>query len=150
MLRLARVSYSNQVHELLSRWRYRVAPPYLGQSLPDPGPDTCFCKLTYLNPPSTPFLIIILCLGTAPGHRVIFSTLESKVYFCPEKGYPLKLYFQIPCFFPVQRQIVPVQIYIICDYNITFSQQIWQYPISLESRNLQLEQTKFPVFWKNF
>ena len=33
-------------------------------------------------------------------------------------GYPLKLHFQIPCFFPVQRQICPVPIYVICDYHI--------------------------------
>ena len=33
-------------------------------------------------------------------------------------GYPLKLYFQIPCVFPVQSQIFPVPIYIICDYYI--------------------------------
>ena len=37
-------------------------------------------------------------------------------------GYPLKLYFQIPCifpvFFPVRPQIFPVPIYTICDYYI--------------------------------
>ena len=33
-------------------------------------------------------------------------------------GYPLKLYFQIPCFFPVRPQIFPGQIYIICEYYI--------------------------------
>ena len=33
-------------------------------------------------------------------------------------GYPLKLYFHIPCVFPVQSQIFPVPIYIICDYYI--------------------------------
>ena len=33
-------------------------------------------------------------------------------------GYPLKLYFQIPCVSPVQSQIFPVPIYIICDYYI--------------------------------
>ena len=33
-------------------------------------------------------------------------------------GYPLKLYFQIPCVFPVRPQIFPVPIYIICEYNI--------------------------------
>ena len=82
-------------------------------------------------------------------------------------GSPLKLYFQIPCIFPVfvplPPQIVPVPIYMICDYyihktdladistaassnkleifatNITIS-------FSFESGNLQLEQTKFPVF----
>ena len=30
--------------------------------------------------------------------------------------YPLKLYFQIPCVFPVQPRIFPVPIYIICEY----------------------------------
>ena len=33
-------------------------------------------------------------------------------------GYPLKLHFQIPCVFPVPRQIFPVTIYVICDYYI--------------------------------
>ena len=71
-----------------------------------------------------------------------------------------------PCVFPVKPQIFPVSIYIICDdylYNTD-----WQiYPASgkkmeifaanitisftfRESWNLQLEQTKFPVFWQNF
>ena len=79
-------------------------------------------------------------------------------------GYPLKLHFQIPCVFPVRQQIFPVSIYVICDYNIhktdladlsslnlfwRFSRKIWKYLLTLESGNLQLEQTKFPVFWKN-
>ena len=33
-------------------------------------------------------------------------------------GYPLKLYFQIPCVFPVRPQIFPVPIYIMCEYYI--------------------------------
>ena len=33
---------------------------------------------------------------------------------------------------------------------LTFSQQNSKYLLHLESRNLQLEQTKFPVFWQNF
>ena len=83
-------------------------------------------------------------------------------------GYPLKLHFQIPCFFPVRRQIFPVRrqifpvpIYVICDYYIHktdladlsslkknggFSRQISKYLLPLESGNLKLEQTKFPVF----
>ena len=32
----------------------------------------------------------------------------------------------------------------------TFSQQILKCILPLESGNLQLEQTKFPVFWQNF
>ena len=71
-----------------------------------------------------------------------------------------------PCFFLVQPQIIPVPIYMICNYyihktdladlssfwkkNLQFSRQIWQYPIPLESVDLQLQQTKFPVFWQNF
>ena len=73
-------------------------------------------------------------------------------------GYPLKLHFQIPCVFPVP-------IYVICDYYILktdwadfarfrflflFLRQILKYLLPLESGNLQLEQTKFPVFWQNF
>ena len=33
-------------------------------------------------------------------------------------GYPLKSHFQIPCVFPVQSQIFPVPILMICDYYI--------------------------------
>ena len=33
-------------------------------------------------------------------------------------GYLLKLHFQVPCVFPVRRQIFPVQIYMICDYYL--------------------------------
>ena len=68
-----------------------------------------------------------------------------------------------PCFFPVRRQIFPVPIYVICNYYIhktdladfssfkkQFSQPISKYLLPLESGNLQLEQTKFPVFWQNF
>ena len=120
-------------------------------------------------------------------------------------GYPLKLYFQIPCVFPVQPQIFPVPIYIICDYYIhktdladlssfwikmeiftanidfTLRKKLKNLPpppkkignckkrvplstylvtrpldrkhtflVALESGNLQLEQTKFPVFWQIF
>ena len=35
-----------------------------------------------------------------------------------QAGYPLKLYFEIPCAFPAWRQIFPVPIYIICEYYI--------------------------------
>ena len=81
-------------------------------------------------------------------------------------GYPLKLHFQIPCVFPVysvRRQFFPVPIYVICYYFIhktdladlsVFKKKIlWQilkYLLPIESRNLQLEQTKFLVFWQNF
>ena len=44
------------------------------------------------------------------------SDSPQRPYTCT--GYPLKLYFQIPCVFPVQSQIFPVPIYIICDYYI--------------------------------
>ena len=80
---------------------------------------------------------------------------------CP--GYPLKLYFQIPCVFPVfslsKPQIFPVPIYIICEYYIhrtdladllekkwILLRRLSQYPLLLESEHLQLELTKFPVF----
>ena len=81
-------------------------------------------------------------------------------------GYPLILYFQIPCVFPVQPQIFPVPISIICDCYIytkltwqtfpasgkkwKFLQQILQYPLPMASGNLQLEQTKFPMFSLHF
>ena len=80
----------------------------------------------------------------------------------PMTGYPLILYFRIPCVFPVQPQIFPVPLSIICDCYINtkltwqtyaasgkkwkFLQQILQYPLPLASGNLQLEQTKFPMF----
>ena len=83
--------------------------------------------------------------------------------FCA--GSPLKLYFQIPCVFPVRPQIFPVPIYIICECYIyrtdlaglfsfwkkrIFLRQLSQYPLLLESEHLQLELTKFPVFRQNF
>ena len=77
-------------------------------------------------------------------------------------GYPLKLYLQIPCVFPVRLQIFPVPIYIICECYIHrtdladlssfwkkidfFLRQLSQYPLLLESEHLQLELIKFPVF----
>ena len=69
-----------------------------------------------------------------------------------------------PCVFPVfslSLQIFPVLIHVICDYyihktdladlsslkkNWEFSRQTSKYLSPLESGNLQLEQTKFPVF----
>ena len=74
-------------------------------------------------------------------------------------GYPLELHFKIPCVFPVWPQIFPVPIYMICDYYIyakltseifKYSLQIPKYLLLLESGNLRVEQTKFPVFWPNF
>ena len=79
--------------------------------------------------------------------------------------YPLKLYFQnhcFPCFFPVRQQILPMPIYVICDFHMhktdlpdsnifgRFPWQISKYVLPLESGNLQLEQTKFPVFFLCF
>ena len=72
-----------------------------------------------------------------------------------------------PCLFPVQAQTFPVPIYVICEYNIPYakltkqnypasnknwkcSQQILKYILPLESGNLQIEHTKFPVFWQSF
>ena len=79
-----------------------------------------------------------------------------------QAGYPLKLYFKIPCVVPALRQIFPVPIYIICEYyihrtdladlssfwekNDFFLRQLLQYPLLLESEHVQLELTKFPVF----
>ena len=71
--------------------------------------------------------------------------------------YPLKLQIQILCVFPVQPHIFAVPLYVICDYYIhktdlidsSSFKQIWKkskYLLPLESGNLQLEQTKFPVF----
>ena len=91
-----------------------------------------------------------------------------------EAEYPHKFHFRIPCVFPVRPQIFPVPIYMICDYYIhktdladlsslifffffgggggggEFSRQISKYLLPLESGNLQLEQTKFPVFSQCF
>ena len=76
-------------------------------------------------------------------------------------GYPLKLHFQIPCVFPVRRQIFPVPIYLICDYyrhktdlaDLSCYKRYLEifaanFKISFTSRirNLQFEQTKSPVF----
>ena len=85
-------------------------------------------------------------------------------------GYPLKFHFQIPCVFPVFslsdcKFPLCQSIYVICDYYIhqtdlvdisslkriwEFSRKISKYLLPLESGNLQLEQTKFPVFWQHF
>ena len=46
-------------------------------------------------------------------------------------GYPLKLYREIPCVFPVQRQIFPVPIYIIYDYLITYTMEIFAANIAI-------------------
>ena len=78
-------------------------------------------------------------------------------------GYPLKLHFQIPCVFPVfslsvgKFSLCQFMLFVTITYtkliwqasNIfrRFSQEIWKYLSPLESGNLQLEQTKFPVFW---
>ena len=84
----------------------------------------------------------------------------SQIFSMIISGHPLKLHFQIPCVFPVRRQIFPVPIYVICDYYIhktdltvkrqhfvgRFSRQISKYLLHLEWESLQLEQTKFPVF----
>ena len=74
---------------------------------------------------------------------------------------PTQIVFsKIPCVFPVRPHIFPVPISIICDYyihktgrpiqllekNWKFSRHLSQYPLPLASGNLQLEQTKFPVF----
>ena len=83
-------------------------------------------QLTALNPTET--MLQSQKLPLSPGDILIPMT---KGLFTPdagrcnhvgwrtaelEAGYPLKLYFQIPCVFPVQQQISPVPIYIICDY----------------------------------
>ena len=75
---------------------------------------------------------------------------------------PTQIIFSNSLCFPVQQQISPVPIYIICDYYIhktmlgelfrfwkkkwKFSRQISQYLLHSELGNLQLELTKFPVF----
>ena len=79
-------------------------------------------------------------------------------------GSPLNSYLQIPyfpCFFPCPTGNVSYvnfsslwQLHL--QAKLTFKKeskilhQILQYPVSLESGNLLLEQTKFPVFWQFF
>ena len=86
-------------------------------------------------------------------------------------GYPLKLYFQIPCVFPVRPQIFQVPIYVICEYYIhrtdlaDLSSQLlgkkWiffavTFAISFTFRikTFTTWDNKipcvFPVFWQNF
>ena len=100
------------------------------------------------------------CLFVAVGLNAPFLSCYHTGITCHR--YPLKLYFQIPCVFPVRPQIFPVPIYIICEYYIhrtdlaglssswgkkkIFFQQISQYPLRLESEHLQLELTNFLVF----
>ena len=65
-----------------------------------------------------------------------------------------------PCYFPARPQIFPAPIYVSCDYyrhktdltdfNFFFLRQISKSLLPLESENLQLGKTKFPVFWENF
>ena len=91
------------------------------------------------------------CLKVTEGLFVTRDRVPTQIVFSNSLCFP--------CVFPVQSQIFPVPIYIICDYYIDetdladllgqkwkFSRQILQYPLLLESGNLQLEQTKFPVF----
>ena len=93
------------------------------------------------------------CLKVTEGLFVTRDRVPTQIVFSNSLCFP--------CVFPVQSQIFPVPIYIICDYYIDetdladllgqkwkFSRQILQYPLLLESGNLQLEQTKFPVFSK--
>ena len=81
-------------------------------------------------------------------------------------GYPLELYFQIPCVFPVQSQIFPVPIFIICDYYIHRTDladlsSVWE-KMEIFVANIAISFTfgireftnkipcVFPVFWQNF
>ena len=97
-------------------------------------------------------------------HSLKCDGLWSKIQscFCVIPGYPLKLYFQIPCVFPVRPHIFPVPIYIICECYIHRTDladlsSFWENKyfffaatiaifLLLESDHLQLELTKFPVF----
>ena len=64
---------------------------------------------------------------------------KTHMYF---SGYPLKLYFQIHCVFPVQLQIFPVPIYIICDYYII--KLSWQmYPASEKKKSFTFRIREF-------
>ena len=101
-------------------------------------------------------------LPQAPLNNLVTSQL-------PNTGSPLKLHFQIPCVFPVfsllERKFSLCQFTRFVTITYTkltwqtypasktiwkFSQQISKYRLPLESRNLQLEQNKFPVFWQKF
>ena len=99
------------------------------------------------------------------GVHVACQILEIAMsHVLVDTGYPLKLYFQIPCVFLVRPQIFPVRIYLICDYYIhrtdltdlssfwgekwIFLRQLLQYPLLLESE-LHDQLTKFPVFRQN-
>ena len=97
-----------------------------------------------------------------------YSVISKRVYLFPSpyNMVPTQIAFSnslcFPCFFPVQLQIFPVPIYIIYDYYIhktdlpdlfpalekkwKFSRQISQYPLPLESGNIELDQTKLTVF----
>ena len=55
-------------------------------------------------------------------------------------GYPLKFHFQILCVFPVRPQILPVPIYVICDYYIHKTDSA-----DLSNSKNKLK-TNFPVF----
>ena len=91
-----------------------------------PSPQRCIKSHVY-----------ILLTESVKSRKALYYLVElheddhsiSSVYYyihylnhirCSEynSGYPLKLYFQIPCVFPVRPQIFPVSIYIICEYYI--------------------------------
>ena len=62
-----------------------------------------------------PIYVLFHELAGLLSHRMV---LNQGFVIAAYSGYPLKLYFQIPCVFPVQLQIFPVPIYIMCDYYI--------------------------------
>ena len=51
-------------------------------------------------------------------HKQVTNVSQHVFVILLWAGFPLKLYFKIPCVFPVQSQMFPVPICIICDYYI--------------------------------
>ena len=87
----------------------------------------------------TQSLMAISAHHTTVYHPVIaFSYQTNNGNYRPKfitAGYPRKLYFQISCVFPVQPQIFPVPIFIICDYNIHKTMLADLFSLASEKKN---------------
>ena len=155
-----KIQTSSFVMSLSSIARYRLrmcsffhwSPSMLGQLCPSVLLAGCPLKFYFSNS---------LCFPFFPCPTATYSCANFSVL----RRVPTQIAFSnslcFPCFFPVQWQIFPVPIYVICDYythktdltDLSSFKICWEIFtanfkifLPLESGNLQLEQTKFPVF----
>ena len=97
-------------------------------------------------------------------HKATAPSYKQTQCICSEQGTHSNCIFKFPVY-SLSDHKFSVPMYVFCDYyihksdladlsslkkNWTFSQQILIYLLPLESGNLHLEQTKFPVFLESF